>query len=424
MGSSIVAWYRDWEQEMLDVLQDPDRIHRIVPGYRRRIAAKLVALSPIERRQLHAFSTTYRGWRFYAAVGKLLMLFSLCGTFLHLALPAKFGWTESILLANLLGLSMALAMVSVWFNYRKLTQQVNRKIGIVLVLSTTGAVVGASVAALVDGRSPLELLARLAPTVVTAGIVAGLVYAIIFGVIAAWRNKEYEALTANLQLEAERERLTLQLSESQLRLMRAQIEPHFLFNTLGAVQQLCEGAAPKAGELTANLIAFLRASLTEMRADSTCLDAEFKTIEAYCKVMKFRLGERLRYELELPAHLAAVALPSMVLLTLVENAIKHGIEPSLEGGEVRVAARAEGGLAVVSVINTGVELPAVPGAGFGLGHVRERLHLTYGDRASFSIDNRDSVGVVAELRVPMPGAGERTAARAAAMLDVPAGSAA
>jgi LytS/YehU family sensor histidine kinase len=206
--------------------------------------------------------------------------------------------------------------------------------------------------------------------------------------------------------------------------MRAQIEPHFLFNTLGAVQQLCEGAAPKAGELTASLIAFLRSSLTEMRAESARLDAEFDTIEAYCKVMKFRLGARLRYQLELPTHLAAVTLPSMVLLTLVENAVKHGIEPSLDGGVVRVAARVEGAFAVVSVINTGMALPATPGAGFGLSHVRERLHLTYGDCASFSIDNRDSLGVVAELRVPMPEAGARRSLEAAATLELRAGSAA
>ncbi|UUZ51777.1 histidine kinase [Massilia sp. B-10] len=122
-------------------------------------------------------------------------------------------------------------------------------------------------------------------------------------VVGGLRNKEYEAITARLALDAERERAARELSEARLRMLHAQIEPHFLFNTLGAVQQLAEKESPRAAELTANLIAFLRGSLGEMRSERVSLAVDFGMIDAYLKVMAVRQGERLRFTLDL-LHLA------------------------------------------------------------------------------------------------------------------------
>jgi LytS/YehU family sensor histidine kinase len=196
-----------------------------------------------------------------------------------------------------------------------------------------------------------------------------------------------------------------ELAESQLRLLRAQIEPHFLFNTLGAVQQLAEHDAPRAAELTANLIAFLRASMNKMRSEQVALDAEFGLVEAYLRVMQVRLGARLRITLTLPPALGQVPVPSMIVLTLVENAIKHGIEPSLRGGDVMVSAEVLDATIRVRVQDSGVGMGAAGGSGTGLDNVRRRLQLTYGAGAGLALHDADP-GLVADITVPLQAPGQ------------------
>jgi LytS/YehU family sensor histidine kinase len=290
--------------------------------------------------------------------------------------------------------------ISIWFNYRRMPQPSFAALLKVLGLAMTGAVCGAGFATLMDGKPLLETLARTGPKVLLAGSIAGAIYAVILGSIALWRNREYETLNTQLQLQTEREKLARQVSESQLSLLRAQIEPHFLFNTLGAVQQLAQSGAPKAAELTANLIAFLRASLSDMRQDTVTLTAEYAIVEAYLKVMQARLGERLQFALDLPQALRSVRLPGMLLLTLVENAIKHGIEPALRGGEVTVSARWEENALTLRVSDTGVGLAPSSTNGVGLSNVRTRLLLSYGTEASLQLHNAPDGGVTATMCIP------------------------
>ncbi|MDQ2821753.1 MAG: histidine kinase [Pseudomonadota bacterium] len=176
--------------------------------------------------------------------------------------------------------------------------------------------------------------------------------------------------------------------------------PHFLFNTLGAVQQLAEEKAPEAAALTANLIAFLRASLDEMRSDTVSLMDDFSLIDAYLRVMHVRLGTRLRFTLTLPAELAQLHLPSMLLLTLVENAIKHGIEPALRGGEVLVTASASDGVLRLQVIDSGIGLVDDPVDGTGLANARRRLELAHPGAASLTLVAIED-GTMAEITLPV-----------------------
>ena len=136
--------------------------------------------------------------------------------------------------------------------------------------------------------------------IVTAGCTIGLVFSVPVALIGIIRNRQYKQYTAKLERDAQDYRLARELSESRLRLLHAQIEPHFLFNTLGAVQQLAEKGASEAARLTAILIAFLRASLAEMRSETVALAADFVLVDAYLQVMKARLGARLDYTLALP----------------------------------------------------------------------------------------------------------------------------
>ncbi len=400
MWKKLQAWHREWEGEMLAVLDNPALAPAAPAGFRRCVAGKLAALSSIERQQLHRFSLAYHGWRGYAAIGKLALLFCIAGAAWHLAAPEKFGWLQSLVLANVLGLSLAFTLAGIWFNYRRIRGKFTRYFFVILLLAVAGAFTGASVTALEQGRPIMSVLGKAGGKVAIAGLAVGGIYALLIGVVAVWRNREFEALTTQYQRDAERERVARQVSESRLRLLRAQIEPHFLFNTLGAVQQLAEAGAPRAAELTANLIAFLRGSLAEMRHEQVTLSEDFALIEAYLRVMKTRLGDRLQFALDLPDSLAAVRVPGMMLLTLVENAIKHGIEPSLRGGRVHVSAQSVDGMLRLRVEDTGQGLCAEPEDGVGLKNVRDRLLLTYGASASLALRDAEPGGAIAEISVP------------------------
>ncbi len=398
MFRSVANWYREWEQEQLMVLADPSYAARTRPGFRRHCANKLAKLSPIERQQLREFSIKYRGARFFIAVAKLILLFTLAGVALHFASP-RFGLMHAVVMANLLGLAIGWATTAAWFNYRWLVDRKSQ----VLVRATIGvttAVACIALFGLATGRSVANILAGLPAGEYGYGFALGLLIVVVpLVIVGTLRNRQYAALTAQLQNEAERERLARELSESQLRLLRAQIEPHFLFNTLGAVQQLAQEGAPRAAELTANLITFLRASLAEMRSEQVTLAQEFALVEAYLEVMKARLGERLRFTLELPEALAQLTMPGMLVLTLAENAIKHGIEPSLRGGAVAVSAQRQDGMAVIRVEDSGVGVSQQPGQGMGLENVRRRLQLAYGGAARVEL-REAAEGTIADIIIP------------------------
>jgi len=403
MLGRIANWYRGWEDELVAVLAQPELTARMPKGRRRCHAQVLADMPPLQRAQLRAFLLKYSGARRYCALAGLALVFSFGGVLLHLASPGV-GWLQAILTINLFGFLIAAALGSAWFDYRRLIQKRIKLMLAVVVFGAISAVASVALVALVNGQPVAIALTRMSHFMsgVTAG---GLVIILPVLAISLWRNRQYEALNAQLQREAEQAKLARELSESQLRLLRAQIEPHFLFNTLGAVQQLAQQGAPRAAELTGNLIDFLRSSMRDMRSEQVSLAAEFGLVESYLKVMQVRLGERLRYSLQLPRALEQVQLPTMILLTLVENAIKHGIEPALRGGEVTVSAQAEEGTLRIRVQDGGVGMSTIAepdgGGGTGLDNVRHRLRLAYGDQAGLHLLDGDP-GLIADITIPHP----------------------
>ncbi len=398
MWRRLVDWYDEVENEQLAVLQRPELVTETPPGWRRWVNCKLAAMSPIERQQLHAFSTTYRGGRLWKALAKFAALFTFAGVLLHLAFD-KINPAASIFIANLAGFGLLTGCVGVWFNSGEI-MRAKRK----LVLGTiVGALVGAfgsfTGLMLADARPIGHLIERL-PKLAVSTILAGMVIAMPMLLVGAFRRHQHKLLAEQLQRDAERERMARELSESQLRMLRAQIEPHFLFNTLGAVQHLAAEGAPRAAALTADLIAFLRASFSDMRCEQVSLKCEFATVESYLRVMGARMGARLQFSLALPETLAQAEVPSMIVLTLVENAIKHGIEPSLRGGAIHVSAEAVGDAIRVCVHDSGVGMSDTPGDGAGLDNVRRRLQLAYGGQASLVLRDAEP-GLVAELTIPV-----------------------
>ena len=214
--------------------------------------------------------------------------------------------------------------------------------------------------------------------------------------------REREAL-ATAELERERlraERVQREAMAANLRALQAQIEPHFLFNTLANVSSLVDRDPANAKHMLERFNHFLRASLAATRTESTTLGAERDLITAYLDVLKVRIGSRLDYRIEVPSALESFPLPPMLLQPVVENAIKHGLEPKVEGGRVDLAARQEGRHVAIEIRDTGVGFVSTPASGLGLTNLRERLKGLYGDAASLTIADNALSGTIVTLRIP------------------------
>jgi LytS/YehU family sensor histidine kinase len=176
-----------------------------------------------------------------------------------------------------------------------------------------------------------------------------------------------------------------------------------LFNTLANLRALIGVDPSRAQEMLDHMIAYLRATLNASRATSHSLQAEFDRIQDYLELMSIRMGPRLKFALDLPGYLAQAKVPSLLLQPLVENAIQHGLEPKVGGGEIRVTARRDRDDVVIEVCDTGVGFSGgtpAGGKGFGMTQVRERLATLYRDRASIEFGNADTGGCRAVIRYP------------------------
>ncbi|RZI40643.1 sensor histidine kinase [Herbaspirillum sp. HC18] len=207
--------------------------------------------------------------------------------------------------------------------------------------------------------------------------------------------------------EAEKARaaaIEKQAMQAQLQMLQAQIEPHMLFNTLANLQGLIAVDPQRAQHMLERLIHYLRATLSSSRSEKTSLANEFSLMDAYLGLMKVRMGSRLSYTLDLPEALHGLLVPPMLLQPLVENAIKHGLEPKVDGGGIIVRAERRGASLVLTVTDTGLGLEAEPadgGTGIGVSNVRERLQALYGERASFTLHANTPCGVIAQVTIPL-----------------------
>ena len=209
--------------------------------------------------------------------------------------------------------------------------------------------------------------------------------------------------TKSRQIQAEN-----RAAEAQLRLLQAQIEPHFLFNTLANVVSLMEADAPRAKAMLEAFVDYLRGSLSGLGHGGHTLGDEIDLIDAYMRIIKIRMEDRLDYAIEVPVALRALALPALTLQPLVENAIVHGLEPQIAGGRVRVGAKSDGRSLVITVDDDGAGLAAPgsdavhrPGSGTALANIRRRLEQAYGSGASLDIRAAEPRGVCARLSLPV-----------------------
>jgi len=193
-----------------------------------------------------------------------------------------------------------------------------------------------------------------------------------------------------------------ELTAAKLGVLQAQVEPHFLYNTLASAQLLVRNDPAKADHMLGNLIAYLRHSLPRMEGELSTVGDEAQLARAYLEIMKIRMGERLALEVDVAAAYRIVPMPPMMLLTLVENAVKHGLEPTTRGGTIWISARESEGRLLVTVADDGRGFSAEgAGTGVGLRNLRERLRLAYGEAASFNIVSNYPKGVAATIALPL-----------------------
>lgn len=205
---------------------------------------------------------------------------------------------------------------------------------------------------------------------------------------------------------AEAEQLRRQVIEARMAAMQAQVEPHFLFNTLASIDHLIETDPARASQMQKNLIALLRASMPTMRdtADGGPRDLgrELAVVRPYVEILKVRMEERLDAVIDVPEGLVSAEFPAMMIQTLVENAIRHGLEPKPEGGKLVVRAEIVHGKLQVTVADTGIGFGngGTSGTGVGLANIRERLQLLHGDKATLTVSANQPSGTVVTITVP------------------------
>lgn len=292
---------------------------------------------------------------------------------------------------------MLLVTIAGNLRVRRLPREALQMIAVIL-----GSVIGTIITSMVKGRNPIGMLEHdgaLWRVLITMSL--GIGFGSVILLVFMYREQKARAAAEANLAEAERQLIEKQMVVAQLKTMQAQVEPHFLFNTLATVQHLVEVDPPRASLMLGSLIAYLRAALPQMREAGTTVAREFALARAYLEVLQVRMGNRLLFRLDLPPTLADRSMPPMMLISLVENAIKHGLEPVEAGGQIDISARETGSELHIEVIDTGAALDPAAKGGTGLSNIRERLQALYGNQARLAIEEQRPQGVVARIELPV-----------------------
>ena len=228
--------------------------------------------------------------------------------------------------------------------------------------------------------------------------------ATLLTVVAELHGGEARSLEALHRAELEGLAFERETAEARLQVLQAQVEPHFLFNVLATVRRLYRTDRAAGREMLGNLMRILEVALPHMREARSCLGRELALVEAYLGVQQVRMGRRLSFAVDVPASLRGLEMPSMMLLTLVENAVQHGLGPRIGGGTIHIGACVDGATLRIDVADNGVGFLAASGAGTGLANIRARLAALHCESAGLDLAANSPSGLVATLRLPAGGA--------------------
>jgi sensor histidine kinase YesM len=335
-------------------------------------------------------------WNFLIGTG-----FVVFGALFSYQVPSLRVFAIYLVIANLIGFTIhALYMVGRLLGLESGARNSGLAVKVIYfsVIPTIGVMVGFQISLWIFDlgfRNWLKSPGWIVSVATTSVIISGILSSIFF-----WREREARAQAALEREQLRAERIEREATLANLRALQAQIEPHFLFNTLANVTSLVDRDPATAKRMLESFIRFLRASLAATRMETTTLGAEAELIAAYLDVLQIRMGSRLRYRIDVPADLESVTLAPMLLQPVVENAIRHGLEPKVDGGDLTFTARRNGGDVIIEIRDTGAGFASTTRGGVGLTNLRDRLRGLYGERAALGIGEDARGGAAVTLRIP------------------------
>jgi sensor histidine kinase YesM len=307
------------------------------------------------------------------------------------------SFPKAMIISQSIGICTYLVMMSLF----RILKPTRKLLGILIVIIGIigGISIGWSIASLILRRFLLMSLEHPEKDfwqTVLWGIAFGLICSYFFMSKARLKiSKELIQEEKIKRLASEKEAL-----EANLKMLQAQIEPHFLFNTLSNILSLIDTDPGKGKSMLMDLIHYLRTALSRTRHDLITIEQEIEMIQAYLNIIKIRMGERLQYKILIPDNLRPHPFPPMLLQPLVENAVKHGLEPKIQGGEILIKAAEAGDFLRLEVIDTGLGLNSGPDIGVGIANVKERLHLLYGEKGHLRLEENKPNGLRVIIEVP------------------------
>ncbi len=331
--------------------------------------------------------------------GRSFLLTSFFNTFIALFITLiEFGgnFIENLIFSQCIGLLILTAVRYVLNRFQEAGNLILSSLIVAVML--VAILAGTSLAIFLTGTDASTFIHG------SGKLLRTLFISLVFGFIITYFFISRDKITAaeSLAKEEKIRRLMSEKSaaEAQIKQLQAQIEPHFLFNTLSNILILLDAEPQKGKTMLEDFIRYLRLSLNKIREDVTTLGLEMKLIQAYLDLYQVRMGDRLSYTMDLPESLTGFNIPPMLLQPLVENALKHGLEPKIEGGEIAIRASSSNGLVRIEIHDTG--LGFVPGgnSGLGLANIKERLKALFADRAQLVLELPEGGGVTAILEVP------------------------
>ena len=329
-------------------------------------------------------------------------IFAVILTFLFLTFNQKSTvwntFVETLLISNCIGFSIHLLMELVHRfamprGFGALAQW--QRTAALLAVMLTGVFVGYTIAFAILGKNFAAWLSKY-PRAALGLVMVASIGCVIWFLIMDGQSRRLRAEAVAARNSESQQRLMALARDAELRALQAQIEPHFLFNTLANVQALIDYEPQKAKLMLDAFIQHLRMSLDVSRQSHATLATELHFVKTYLKLLEIRMGGRLRYKFECSPEVHDMPLAPLLLQPLVENAVKYGLEPKIDGGEIVVSASRNADAFVLNVRDNGVGIgnvsTAQAGAGMGMKNVRDRLASIYGDRATLSISAIDNLG--------------------------------
>lgn len=313
----------------------------------------------------------------------------------------------ALVLALVVWGALPLSVLAAWLVPQRFSSRVMwRKLPAIVAMAMAGGATGFAIGqwgrhGSLDLHELAAALWRGAPLLVPSILAAAAGLSFLLWGVARVRQQMLERVLERERLARERDQAARQVAESRLHLLQAQIQPHFLFNTLATLQHWVDEGDARAGPLLRDLTGFLRQSTTLLSQPEVALAEEAEAARQYLRIQQARLGERLRFEVDIEAACAGQRLPAGILLTLVENAVEHGISPALHGGHVRVSARCAGSTLRLEVWDDGMGLADTAADGLGLTNCRERLRHRYGTAAALILQPLQR-GTLARLTLAAP----------------------